>query len=107
MQNGHDLALQFRFQVDQHVPAGDKVHLREGRSLSQIVFGKDTKSTHARTYTISCIHLGEEPSQALRRNFLRDAFWIDCSTGLVDAGLAYVSAEKLDLDTGRFVPQEF
>ena len=96
VQEWHDLLLQRRLQVDEHVAATDEVDLGEGWVGQHVVPGEHAHVADRLADAVAAVHLGEETPQALRRDVLRDALRVEARAGLLDARSVEVGGEDLD-----------
>ena len=66
MEDWHDLLLQNRVHIDQHVPATDQVHVGKWRVGKDVVASENTHLPNRLADSVSTFHSGEKPPQALR-----------------------------------------
>src|ERR1700694_966853 len=74
MQNGHYFLLHARLEVDEKIPAGDQIHLRERRIARQVLARKDAHFAHRFIDAVPPIHLHKKPPEALRGLSLQQCF---------------------------------
>src|SRR5580698_6019303 len=80
-----DSLLQYWLDIDEQIAAGDDIHLRKRRIVSQVLPGKDAHITHRLVDAVALVHLDEEACHPLRRDLLRDAFPVYPGTRLLNA----------------------
>ena len=66
MEEGQNSPLQHRLQVDEHVPAADKVDVGEGRVGEHVVPGEHANVADRLADAVAAVHLDEEAPQAFR-----------------------------------------
>lgn len=106
MEDREDALLERRRQVDQHVPAGDQVEVRERRVGGEVLPREDAHVPDVLVDPVEMVLLPEEPPQPLGADLALDALGVDPRPGLVQGGrVADVGGEDLDRQPQRAVVQ--
>ena len=98
MEQGQNLPLRLRAQVDEQIAAGDEVEARERRVGQQALAREHHRLTQFAHDLIVVVLLGEEAGEPRRRHVGLDRFRIDAVAGERHAVRVDVGGEHLQLD---------
>src|SRR5437762_13055960 len=107
MKDRHDLFLQDRPEVDQHVTATNDVEPRKRRILKKVLSSEHTHVTDHFVNSIATFHFDKKTSQPFRRDIGLNTLRVDPCAGFLNASLAEVRAKKLEGNIGASISQEF
>src|SRR3954462_10989578 len=95
MEKRDNLALQNRAEVNQYIPAGDEIQVREGRINEHILARKNAQVPDGFVNLVIAIHLGEKAAKTLGLNVLKTVFRINPVVRAFDADIADVGGKNL------------
>ena len=97
MEQPHQLLLEFRPQVNQHIAAGDEVQPRERRVLDEAVHREEAHLAQLFLHLVRVVLLDEEALQALGGHVLGDAHRVDAAAGGLQRLRVNVGGKHLDV----------
>ena len=106
MEDRQQPALQYRFEIDQHVAATDQVQVRKGRVLGHVMLGKNAGVADGLRYSPAAPRPGEEAGHSFGRELGESGFGVDARAGLLDRSFADVGGEDLDRNAEPPLVQE-
>ncbi len=98
MENRENAPLRGASQINQEIAAAYQIHPGKGRSVDQVMLGKDTHLAQRRLDLVTQAVAGEEASQSLRGNILGDVFWIIALPRLADCRFTNIRGKHLNFN---------
>ena len=107
MQDGHQILLEDRLEIDQQVAAADQIHPGKRRISGDVVPGEHAHVADRLGDTVLAVDLVEVAPQPLRRDVVGDALGIETQAGTLDAYGIQIGREDLYRPDAPHVRHEF